>query len=234
MTTRGDSAVSRVGEEPPALQRHVQGFEIAGRHVELVGRHDRLARRRRVAFGDDDTAAAVPAEGQEAGRAGGLDARQRADPLERTAGVRRAAPRRRDSGTSSGLTRPVSDVFGDEAGVDAQQALEAGQQQPAADEQHEGERDLRHDQAAPDVARASAGRAGPAVLAQDVAQIHSRQLHGRRDANDDAEQRGQAERERSAPCRPSGSRARAAGPRGPATRARRGSRSQAAGPGRRR
>ena len=87
-------------------------------------------------------------------------------------------------------------MLGGEPWVDAQQVAEAGEQQPRADEQYERERDLRDDERSAYCPRGAASRPRPAVFAQDDAQVHARDVHGRDQADDDAEREGQAEDER--------------------------------------
>ena len=111
-------------------------------------------------------------------------ARQRADPRQHAIGV--GAPRgvvlvaRGERAEAAG-----QDVLGDEARIDAEQALEAGEQQAGADQQDEGQRDLRDDQRAADHLRGAAGRARAAFLAQHVAQVDARELQRRSGADDD-------------------------------------------------
>ena len=183
----------RIRKQTPALERYFHRFEISGRHVQLIRRDDGLAGRHDVAFRNDDAAAPVPAEWQKARRSGSLDAWQRSNALERPrhVGAQRviiAIPRLQRAHPSG------EDVVGDKSGVDAKQPLEAGEKQAAADEQHERERDLRDDECAPDVSRASPCRAAAAFLPQDAAQAGAHQMHGRGGANDDAEEERQAQR----------------------------------------
>ncbi len=51
-----------------------------------------------------------------------------------------------------------------EAGVDGQHALKAGEEQAGAGQQHERERHLRDDEAAPQQARAAAARPAPSLF----------------------------------------------------------------------
>ena len=112
----------------------------------------------------------------------------------RPASRRSAAQRRRDTARLERAHASREYVLGDKSGVDAKQPLEAGEKQAAADEQHERERNLRDDECAPDVSRAAPGCAAAAFLPQDAAQAGARQMHGGRGANDEAEEKRQAQR----------------------------------------
>ena len=98
---RGAGGVG-IAEEAAPPHRHLQGVEIARRHIQLIGREDRFTGLRGIAFGDDDAAAPVLAEWQVAADSGGLDARERPHPRQRARRHTIAARRRRDSARRAG------------------------------------------------------------------------------------------------------------------------------------
>ena len=186
-----------VGEEAPVLERDLQRFEIAGRDVELIRRDDRFARLRRVAFRNDDAAAPIPAERQVSCVTPGRLRSRAARGLAPARAPRRiAAPHRPDSAGPTRPTRPVSTFAGDEARIDARAGAESWRAGARADDEHEGERDLRDDQRAADVSRRPAGGAGAPFLAQHAAQVHAGELQRRPCADDDAEKHRGRQRHR--------------------------------------
>ena len=90
---------------------------------------------------------------------------------------------------------PVMTWLASKPGLHAEDALEAGEQQPGADEQHEGERDLRRHEHAPRDARAAAGGARAPFFAEALAQVHLPQAQNRDEADEDGEREREAERE---------------------------------------
>ncbi len=94
-----------------------------------------------------------------------------------------------------GIRAAGKDVLRDEAGIDVQELAEAGQQQPGADQEDERRADLGDHQGAPREARARAGRATTSLFPKNEVQVLVREVPGRHRADDDAEQRRQAQRE---------------------------------------
>ena len=87
----GPVAESRSSKKRPRSQRDAHRLEVAGRHVRVGGRDDRLAGLHLVALGEDDAVAVVAAERNPVGRAGRRHARQRAQPPQRLVVKRDAA-----------------------------------------------------------------------------------------------------------------------------------------------
>ena len=199
ITTRGAAGRVALREQPAALQRHAQRFQIPGTHVQHAGRDDRLPRSHHISLGNDHAAAAVPAERQEAADAGRLDARQRADTLERAAHIRSQRRIIRIPGRQRAHA-PGHHVLRLEARIDAEELPEAREQQSRADEQDEGQRHLRDNEPAAHEARRTAGGPGAAVLPQDDAQVAAGQLQGGHRADHQAERQRKAHRERDDPA----------------------------------
>jgi hypothetical protein len=87
-------------------------------------------------------------------------------------------------------------MFGVEAGLDREHALEACQEQSGADQQHEGKRHLRRDQDAPHDARAGARGAGTPFFAERLAQIELTKTQDGNERNQEGEDERQPDRER--------------------------------------
>ena len=194
MTTLGASGGVAVGEEAAALERHAQRLEEAGCDLHLIRRDHRLARRHHVSLGDDRRCCCRPAERQIAGRAGGRDARDGADALERALDEAPAASHRPYSATGR-PTWPVRTCSALKPGSTASSCRKLANSSPAPMSSTNASATCTATSAPAHDAGAPAGGSGPAVLAQDDVEIDAGELRQRHRADDDALQDGQPERE---------------------------------------
>ena len=93
------------------------------------------------------------------------------------------------------LIVPVNTFAGPEAGIDRQDAIEAGQQHAGADQQHQREGDLAGDEHAAHQPRAAALRAAAALFANHLRHVGAAHRDHRNHPDADADQRDQQHRE---------------------------------------
>ena len=169
-----------VGEAAPGDQRRVHGFEVAGKDEEVIHRL-KLAR-----VGQRGSEA--PADGEEGSgerkRSGGGDAPHagnRAQFVRQVADPGRALRRLRSAASAEREKR--QQVAGIETGIDALKFQETAHHQPAADQQHEGERhfgDHHHVAQHPRVPQSR----GATAAAQHDGDIGARGAQGRHDTEE--------------------------------------------------
>ena len=164
MTTGGAVGGIAAVEVSPAHERNAHRLEVAVARRDLMRRHERFPRSGLALLGEDDAAAVDPAERDRRRQSGGADARQRARALEQTAGD--LCERR----VIAVCGRRQIDRCGQhpgrlESGIDREHGAEAREQQSGADEQHEGERDLRGSEQAAQSAGRDPCRAAAARVA---------------------------------------------------------------------
>src|SRR5436190_7843613 len=183
-----------LGEESAALERHVHRAEIAV--VTDADVHDVVAARRRwrLAFDCEPGPRAETAERQVADGAGGLNARNLLDSRDRLAkeadpllvvAIRRVRQ----------LQSHRQDVARAVAGIDTPQRSEAAQHQSRADEQDDGQRDLRDHEGLPESAMADARASLPRAVLQRLLDLRARSLECRRESAYDRRQKGRGGRE---------------------------------------
>ena len=180
-------------EEAAAHQPDAHGLEVAGGDVDRTRRDDRLAGLHLVALGEDHAVVVVAAERNGVGGAGGGHAGQRPQTLQRLVRepnqcgvVLVSRARQTDRGSHHAV--------GSEPGIDSQHAAEAREQQAGADEQDEGERDLRHDQRPAQRPRAASARSGSPFFAQHHGQIRRQDTGDRDQPEHEADDGGGPER----------------------------------------
>ena len=130
-------------ERAAAHDRRAKRLEVAGAHAVHHGA-GALAGLGREAFDGEGHAPAAALQDAEQGETGGVDARQRLQPLVQGAGELLAARVRVAAALE--IDRERRDLAGDEARVHAQQVVQAADEQAGGGQHQEGERDLDDDQ----------------------------------------------------------------------------------------
>ena len=184
---RHERRVAGVGllEEPPSAQRRPDGGKVVGRHSSHARNQPRLPLLRLAALDCEDLLVVALAERRLRGQADCLDSRQAAHAVGELRVKLASSVPVLIVCQADGLQRHAADehVLRPEARIDAQQLIEAAQQQAGANQKHDRQRELRDDERVGEPAARGRPRRAPAVL-DGVLQVDARAAQCRRDAEE--------------------------------------------------